>query len=145
MENAGTSKRLSTAVFTVRPIRSGGNLDRESNHVPTWVSNAANELYLMIENVLVQEFYNRNAEGVPEAWISKARQSMKRLTVQFSSDRMVQDFVEKAYLPAAEKHRDRTTKECKLAKELRDWRQAVRLNWRGMRFVNVNVSESNEN
>jgi starch phosphorylase len=105
----------------------------------------ADQLYWMIENVLVQEFYNRNAEGVPEAWISKVRQSMKRLTVQFSSDRMVQDYVEKAYLPAAEKHRNRTTKECKLAKELEDWRQAIRLNWRGMRFVSVNVSESNEN
>ncbi len=57
----------------------------------------AESLYQMLENVLVPEFYDRDANGLPTRWIARMRNSIATLTPQFSSDRMVKDYIEKIY------------------------------------------------
>ena len=51
---------------------------------------------------IAPEFYDRDEAGIPRAWVARVRNSMARLTEQFSSDRMVREYVEQAYLPAAQ-------------------------------------------
>ena len=44
------------------------------------------------------EFYDRDAEGMPRAWLARMRRSMAQFTPKFSSTRMARDYVEKYYL-----------------------------------------------
>ena len=48
-------------------------------------------------------FFERNEENLPLGWIEKMIQSASRISRQFSSDRMMIEYLENCYLPASEK------------------------------------------
>ena len=68
----------------------------------------AEQLYNILEQQVVPEFYNRNEKGIPTRWISRMRESMSQLTPRFSADRTVREYTEKHYLPAATAFLDRS-------------------------------------
>lgn len=57
----------------------------------------ANSLLQILESDMVPEFYNRDEHGIPRAWIKRIRNSMQTLISEYSSDRMVAEYVEKCY------------------------------------------------
>ena len=63
----------------------------------------AESLYSVLESEIVPMFFNRNSNGMPVEWIKKVKTSMINLAGHFSSDRMVKEYVEKAYIKAIEK------------------------------------------
>ena len=58
----------------------------------------ANALYETLENEIIPAYYELGADGLPEKWISMMRESLCTLTHEFSSDRMLTDYIEKIYL-----------------------------------------------
>jgi starch phosphorylase len=66
---------------------------------------------------------------------------MSRLTPRFSSDRMVREHVERAYLPAVQAYRRRAGEHAQLAQAIEDWQRVVHQNWLGMRFGEIRVHE----
>ena len=59
-----------------------------------------------LTRVLLEEviplFFDRNAEdGLPEEWIARMKRSVRTLGWRFNADRMVMDYVNHAYIPAA--------------------------------------------
>ncbi len=61
----------------------------------------ADALYRMLENEIVPLYYDRDPNGVPTGWMKRVKRSIATLTWRFSADRMMQDYVREAYLPAA--------------------------------------------
>jgi glucan phosphorylase len=57
-------------------------------------------LYERLEREVIPEFYARNDQGIPVAWVARMRESMARLTPRFSADRAVREYTEQHYLPA---------------------------------------------
>jgi glycogen phosphorylase len=55
-------------------------------------------LYSVLENEVIPEFYKTDEKGMPIDWIRRMKNSLITLTHQFSSDRMLKDYVEKIYL-----------------------------------------------
>jgi len=101
---------------------------------PSWDAHEANTLYDRLEKELIPAFYARDARGIPTAWVAKMRASMLRLTPQFSSNRAVREYVEKFYLPAAERYRSRAANESKLGMELASRLESLAEGWKGVRF-----------
>jgi starch phosphorylase len=64
---------------------------------------AADALYEALEQQVVPLFFDRDASGIPAAWIDKMVFSATRIARAFSSDRMVTEYLELCYLPAAER------------------------------------------
>ena len=60
----------------------------------------AENLYRLLEREVVPLFFERG-EGLPERWVRMMRASMRRLLAQFSARRMVLDYLDRAYAPAA--------------------------------------------
>jgi starch phosphorylase len=89
----------------------------------------AASLFDTLENSIIPEFYDRDADGVPRAWLTRIRHSMAVLTPAFASTRMMRDYVEKAYLPLADAFRDRTREGSGLARKLHQWEQSLRNHW----------------
>jgi starch phosphorylase len=58
-------------------------------------------LYEVLEREIVPLYYDRNDQGLPAEWIRRMKRSIARLTPRFSSARMVREYVERLYLPAA--------------------------------------------
>lgn len=118
--------------------------DGHEHMEPAWDSREATQLYEILEQEVIPEFYARDREGIPSAWLRRIRTSMSRLTPLFSSTRMLHEYVEKAYLPAAKAYRRRMADGAKLAGELHVWHEKICENWRGLRFGDVRVSQAGE-
>jgi starch phosphorylase len=56
-----------------------------------------------MENEIAERYYKRNAEGLATDWIKIMKASIATITPRFSTSRMVRDYVEEAYLPAAKR------------------------------------------
>jgi starch phosphorylase len=60
----------------------------------------AAELYRLLEEEIAPRYYARNAEGVPAAWLSTMRAAAGEAIWQFSTARMLGEYVDRLYLPA---------------------------------------------
>ena len=56
-------------------------------------------LYRTLEDEVVPTFYDRDADGVPRSWVQMMKRSIATVGPLFSSDRMLRDYVEQAYMP----------------------------------------------
>jgi starch phosphorylase len=45
----------------------------------------------------VPDYYEKDANGLPSKWIRRMKNALITLTPQFSSDRMLKDYIEKIY------------------------------------------------
>ena len=89
----------------------------------------AESLYQVLESEVVPSFYARDAVGLPRAWVQRIRKSMSTLTPAFSSTRMMQEYVEQAYLPQAQVVRERLKQRCEKARSLNEWSRALHQHW----------------
>jgi starch phosphorylase len=99
----------------------------------------AGALYDLLEREVVPEFYSRDKNGIPAAWIKRMRESMAQLTPRFSASRAVRDYTEQHYLPAAALYRERAANQGTVAKQMVEWRQAVDNKWGSLRFADLRV------
>ena len=60
----------------------------------------ARAIYSLLENDVVPLYYDRGASGVPMEWMRRVRQSMKYMSRQFNSQRMVAEYVAQLYEPS---------------------------------------------
>ena len=54
-----------------------------------------------VRDEVVPLYYDRDGDGLPRKWIARMKRAMRTLGWRFSADRMVMDYVLKAYIPAA--------------------------------------------
>jgi starch phosphorylase len=94
----------------------------------------ADDLYRMLETEVVPAFYERDASGLPRRWIARIRSSMAHLAPRFSSARMLQEYVESTYVPAALSHRRRANIRNGIAAELVRWSDRLHRHWPEIRF-----------
>jgi len=113
-----------------------GNGDEHGDD-PVWDTIEAEQLYNLLEQEVVPEFYNRNEAGIPSAWIARMRESMAQLTPRFSADRTVREYTEQHYLPAATKYLERAANNGELAKKIIGETHLLEQNWASMHFGEV--------
>jgi len=61
----------------------------------------ASSLYETLENQLIPLYYERDDHGVPRGWIERMKRTIRTLGWRFNTDRMVIDYANSCYLPAA--------------------------------------------
>jgi glycogen phosphorylase len=111
---------------------------------PSWDATEANNLYDLLEKEVIPEFYNRNKEGIPAAWVARVRKSMSKLTPRYSADRAVIDYTEKYYIPAALAYRKRAENQGALAKQIVEWQHTLNQKWPSLRFGDVKVQTNGD-
>jgi glycogen phosphorylase len=62
----------------------------------------ASALYDLLERVVTPKFYDRDQFGVPPRWIEMVRHTLQTLGPKVLASRMVRDYVERYYTPAAQ-------------------------------------------
>jgi starch phosphorylase len=114
--------------------------DGREHFEPGWDAVETEQLFSILEREVVPLFYDRDAEGIPRAWVARIRASLAKLTPRFSSNRMLADYLERLYLPAAEAHWQRTGEHAENARSLSNWYRGLRLNWPEIHWGNVEHS-----
>ena len=112
---------------------------KEHGDDPAWDAAEAEALYNLLEREVIPEFYTRDENGIPTAWVTRMRESMARLTPRFSANRTVREYTEQHYLPAATAYRERAADKGAVGQQMVDWQHAVDRKWGSLRFGDLRV------
>jgi starch phosphorylase len=96
-------------------------------------------LYALLEQQVVPEFYDRDAQGLPSRWLGRVRESMAMLTPEFSASRAIREYTNDHYLPAAAGHNARAANDGKLGVDLLQWQRSIADQWSTVSFGKVTV------
>lgn len=118
----------------------GWGIGDGAEHGPEYDAVDADQLYMLLEQQVVPAFYERDAEGIPPQWIGRMRQSMATLVTQYSADRVVREYTEHYYLPAAAAYRQRSQEHSRLARQLTHVREELQARWSAIRFKALEMS-----
>jgi len=94
-------------------------------------------LYDLLEQEIVPTFYNRDASGLPRAWIRFMKRSIITNVPVFNTNRMVEEYVERCYWPSHTRYDKLSKDKLAGAKELAQWRQGLRERWGQIRIEQV--------
>ncbi|HWW79474.1 MAG TPA: alpha-glucan family phosphorylase [Steroidobacteraceae bacterium] len=113
---------------------------REHGDDPQWDAAEAEALYQLLEREVIPEFYTRDGQGIPLAWVERVRASMAQLTGQFSTSRTVREYTEKFYLPGAKGYAERSANKGALGDQISRWRTEIEEKGASVRFGEIKVS-----
>jgi len=81
----------------------GLDKEYESNEVQDAAD--AEDLYQTLEHKIISTYYNRDSKEISHEWIAMMKNTMQTIIPQFSTRRMVKEYVEKFYTPALKNNR----------------------------------------
>jgi starch phosphorylase len=61
----------------------------------------AESLYNLLENEIAPLYYDLDRRGIPHRWIKIVKEAIKTITPAFSACRMMKEYTQQMYLPAA--------------------------------------------
>ncbi|WP_407344173.1 alpha-glucan family phosphorylase [Pengzhenrongella phosphoraccumulans] len=94
-------------------------------------------LYDLIENQVAARFYDRDERGLPVTWLGMIRHTLATLGPKVQATRMVTDYVQRMYAPAAIAGRELDGPDFTGARELAAWKATVRGQWPQVRVDHV--------
>ncbi|MBK9724547.1 MAG: alpha-glucan family phosphorylase [Actinomycetales bacterium] len=97
-------------------------------------------LYDLIENSVAPHFYDRDVNGLPPHWLSMVSHTFATLSPKVLASRMVRDYTEKLYGPAARAGIALDGKGWRGAKALAAYKAKVRAAWPSVRVDHVESS-----
>jgi starch phosphorylase len=101
----------------------------------------AASLFRILEEEVVPLFYERDADGLPRAWIHRVRSSLSRLTPQFSGSRMVAAYADRYYALAARDVAHRLADGGAAARALEAWAARLTKHWSLLRFGHLETRQ----
>ena len=117
---------------------------REHGDDPAWDAAEAEQIYDLMEQQVVPDFYTRDQNGIPTAWVARIRESMARLTPRFSATRTVREYTEQHYLPAAAAYQKRAADKGAAGLQIHNWKKTLDEKWPSLRFGEVQVDTYDE-
>lgn len=99
-------------------------------------------IYDLLEKEIVPLFYARGADGVPRGWVKMMKNSMRRLSPVFSTQRMVRQYAEECYLISGARYLSMLESNLARAQRLAAWKQRLRKHWPEVEVVAVHADEA---
>ena len=100
----------------------------------------ASSLYQLLENQIVPLYYAKPDGKLPLAWLQLMRESIRSVTPVFNTQRMVKDYTEKLYIPAAQAYENFSRDGCGAATQLSHWKTQIRKDWSQVQISDVQVA-----
>jgi starch phosphorylase len=108
--------------------------DREYKDTATQDEADAYSLYTTLEEEIIPSFFERDANtNIPAAWVRIMKNAIRSCAPRFSMRRMVIEYTERYYLPAADRGEIYQAQSWALAKEMVKWRNTLRSQWQNVR------------
>jgi starch phosphorylase len=121
--------------WPIGPEISGGSVEFQ-NEVDI------DSMFNILENQIIPLYYAKPDGRLPLAWLQLMRESMRSVTPVFNTHRMVKEYNERLYEPAAKAIQALSANSYRAATELAKWKQNTRADWGKIRIEEVNASPS---
>lgn len=102
----------------------------------------SNALYDLLEHDVVPLFYARQADGLPRGWIARMKESLRLLCPTFSTNRMLWEYAERYYLPAAKYYEQMSESEMQRARQVVEWKKFLQQHWNEVRIERVEATRN---
>jgi glycogen phosphorylase len=102
----------------------------------------AGSLYQLLENQIIPLYYAKPDGKLPLAWLQLMRESIRSVTPVFNTHRMVKEYTERLYIPAAKSHEDFSRDNCSAATYLSQWKSKMRKDWPQVRIQDVQIGNT---
>ena len=117
---------------------------QEHDDDPDWDMVEAEALYDLLEREVIPEFYTRDEQCIPGAWVARMRESMAKLTPLFSANRAVCEYTEQRYLPAAATYLARAADKGAPGSCMAKWQHELDEKWSMLRFGEMKLETTAE-
>ncbi len=101
-------------------------------------------LYDVLENEVVPTFYRRGSDGLPREWIAMMKTSMQKISPEFNTNRMVEEYTERFYLPSILQWNWLAADNWSEAKKLATWKRKVEGAWAKVKIVALASSQNSQ-
>ncbi len=103
----------------------------------------AASLYHILETQIAPLYYAKPDGVLPTAWLQLMRDSIRSVTPVYNTQRMVQEYSEKLYEPAALAHTRLEKDKAAKAREVSKWKNRMRQLWPQVRVGDVRILNAN--
>ena len=100
----------------------------------------ASSLYQLLENQIIPLYYAKPDGKLPLAWLQLMRESIRSVTPVFNTQRMVKEYTERLYIPAAKSYENFSRDGCDAATQLSQWKSQIRKDWPQVQIFDVQIS-----
>lgn len=94
-------------------------------------------IYEMLEKEIVPLFYDRGQDDLPRGWITKMKACMQTIGPMFNTNRMIEDYTRKFYVPSMELTEKMKANNYELAKKKADWQSNIERNWNRVSIISA--------
>jgi len=95
-----------------------------------------------LETQVVPLFYAKPDGRLPIAWLQLMRDSIRTIVPVFNTHRMVKEYAERLYEPAARAHIELAANGCAKGTALSQWKDKMRADWPAVRIGEVQVTNA---
>jgi starch phosphorylase len=111
--------------WAIKPAPQGVDAERRDR-------DEARTFYEIMQDQVIPLYYDRGSAGYSPGWIRMAKRSMATIIARFSAARMVEEYVERFYRPAAAQAGRYLADQGAGARDVAAWKARVRAAWDGM-------------
>lgn len=98
--------------------------------------------YDTLESQVIDEYYSRGNSGIPEKWIRRMKNSIISIISEYNTHRMLSEYTEKMYVPAAKKYIGLSKNNFTPAKEIAEWKKSIRSRFSTIHISNISIRGS---
>jgi starch phosphorylase len=99
-------------------------------------------LYRLLETEVAPLFYTRDQDELPRGWIRYMKKSLAKLCPDFNTHRMLEDYADQAYVPAAQSLNALMADQYARARDLGAWVRRIMENWSQVQVLEVMSPDS---
>jgi starch phosphorylase len=104
----------------------------------------ARAIYELLSNQVVPRFYETGRDRVPARWVEMVRHTLRETGPKVLATRMVRDYVQDLYVPAAGSARAMASDGYGPAREEAGWRAHLLHNWQTVRVAHVEATSTGD-
>lgn len=104
-------------------------------------------LYSTLENSIIPLYFERDERGIPVGWVKIMKDSIVSVGKNFSTTRMLHDYINKYYVPQIERTRKIIESNYEIPKSLADWKSNIERDWSSIQITpsrNVNFFDESK-
>lgn len=98
-------------------------------------------IYGLLENEIMPLYYARNSEGISTGWIKVIKNSIAQIAPHYTMKRQLDDYYDKFYNRLRSRYNALAADDCKLAREIAEWKENVATHWDDIHVDSIQKSE----
>lgn len=100
----------------------------------------SDSIYTTLEKEILPLYYTKDADGLPNRWINKMKDSIKVVSPEFSTERMLIDYANDLYVPQINRTLEITESNYERVFKLADWKSNISRDWSKIHINPINLT-----